>query len=236
MFSWNPSSTLNGPIMAWLTIPANIISLPFPYCFLLATSISELDEIHPLVHPSGPSTVTWDSSVKITLEKSIFIYFLAQFWHFEIFAFVMGGCLGYFFFYKSQFTKYSTLIVLLGFLNSSFFKKLSTGQKCFFFSDSLYKQKWVWSKQPCSFQGRNFLKPFPLFQVLNCYILNSLLVWWSLQSSFKIFKVDISSFNNFIFSFSAVIRSFPLSMFQLWIRLHSPLTNISLISILTSIN
>ena len=37
----------------------------------------ELGKIYPLAHPSGPSNVIRDSSVKITPEKSIFIYFLA---------------------------------------------------------------------------------------------------------------------------------------------------------------
>ena len=42
--------------------------------------ISELDKIHPLAHLSGPSNVTQDLFVKITLEMSIFKYFLAQIW------------------------------------------------------------------------------------------------------------------------------------------------------------
>ena len=35
-----------------------------------------------------------DSSVKITSEKSIFMYFLAQFWCFKVFALLRGGCQG----------------------------------------------------------------------------------------------------------------------------------------------
>ena len=46
---------------------------------LLATGMSELDIIHLFAHPSGPSNLTRDSSGKITLGKSIFTYFLAQF-------------------------------------------------------------------------------------------------------------------------------------------------------------
>ena len=42
-----------------------------------ASLLSELDKIHPLVQPLGPSNVTQDSSMKITLEKSIFMYFFA---------------------------------------------------------------------------------------------------------------------------------------------------------------
>ena len=39
--------------------------------------MSEVDKIHPLAHPSSPSNITLDLSAKITLEKFIFMYFLA---------------------------------------------------------------------------------------------------------------------------------------------------------------
>ena len=59
--------------------------------------MSELDKIHLLVHPLGPSNVTQDSSMKIIWEKLIFMYLLTQFWHFKIFALVRWGCLEPFF-------------------------------------------------------------------------------------------------------------------------------------------
>ena len=42
------------------------------------------DKIYPLTNPLGPSNVNQDLSREISLEKSIFMYFLVQFWYFEI--------------------------------------------------------------------------------------------------------------------------------------------------------
>ena len=50
-------------------------TLPPPCCLLLATGMSEQDKVHPLAHSSCPSNITWDSSLKIHLEKSISVYF-----------------------------------------------------------------------------------------------------------------------------------------------------------------
>ena len=87
------SSTLNGPITVWLTIPAHIMTLPSLSCHLLATGTSELDKIHPWVYSSS---IALELSRKITPENSVFMHFLIQFWHFKIFCLVKEGCLGYF--------------------------------------------------------------------------------------------------------------------------------------------
>ena len=42
--------------------------------------------LHSLAHPSGTSYVTWDCFIKTTLENSVVMYFLAQFWYFKIFV------------------------------------------------------------------------------------------------------------------------------------------------------
>ena len=82
--------TLNGLITVWSILLAYMLH----HCCLLVTGMFELNEIHSLAPPSGPSNVTQDySSVKINWKKSTFIYFLAQFWRFKMFAFVRGGCL-----------------------------------------------------------------------------------------------------------------------------------------------
>ena len=72
-FTFTASSTLNRSIMVWLTIPAHTITQLPPCCFLLARGMSELDKIHPLAYPSGPSNVTQDLPVKIIL-KCQFLY------------------------------------------------------------------------------------------------------------------------------------------------------------------
>ena len=89
---------MNGPTIVWSTIQVHIITMPPHCCLLLATSISELDKINPLVYLSGPSNVIQDSSVKITVEMSIYLYFWAQIWCFKIFVLVRGDCCGDFFF------------------------------------------------------------------------------------------------------------------------------------------
>ena len=109
----------NGAIIVWFTIPAHIITLMPPCRLILATGKPELDKIFHLAHLSGSSNITWDSSVKINLEKSIFMYFLAQFCRFKIFSLVRRGCLKDF--YRYCFTKYSTLFILLDSPNSRLF-------------------------------------------------------------------------------------------------------------------
>ena len=71
LFILTPSLTLNDPVMFWLTTQAHIITLLPPCYFHFATGMSELDEIHLLTHLLVPLNVTQDSSVKISLEKSI---------------------------------------------------------------------------------------------------------------------------------------------------------------------
>ena len=53
--------------------------------------MSELDKIYLLAYLLGPTIVTWNLSMKITLEKSILMYFLSEFWRFRIFSFVKEG-------------------------------------------------------------------------------------------------------------------------------------------------
>ena len=60
--------------MVGSTITVPIISLLVPCCLLLAIGTPALDKIHPLAHPSDPSSVSQDLSVKFTLEKSNFMY------------------------------------------------------------------------------------------------------------------------------------------------------------------
>ena len=85
MFFLSPSSTYYSLIMIWLTIPANIIILLLPCCLFLVTSPCEFGKLYSLARLSSPSNIIWAASVKITLEKSIFLY-LDQFWRFEIFV------------------------------------------------------------------------------------------------------------------------------------------------------
>ena len=99
-----------------------IITL-FPSCWILLNpGIFEWDKIHPLAHPSGPSNVPRDSSGKMTLKKSLFMYFLDKFWHFKIFALGRGDCQGAFL------NIYSTPFVLFESLDSSLFNDLSAGE------------------------------------------------------------------------------------------------------------
>ena len=118
-FEWSNNCFINNSSLIFSLLP--------PCCLLSPTCMSELDKIHPLAQPSCPSNVTQDSSVKITPEKWIFMYFWAQFWHFKIFASVRGERrLPRRFFYRSQFTMHSTNFVLFDSLSNSLFKNLST--------------------------------------------------------------------------------------------------------------
>lgn len=76
------TSNFNDSAMVWPTIQGHIITLSPPLSVLLATGTSALDIIDYLAHPSGSSSVTLDSSVKIT---SIFMYLLSQFIRFKTF-------------------------------------------------------------------------------------------------------------------------------------------------------
>ena len=168
---------------------------------LLATGMSELDKIYPLPHPSGPSNVIRDSSVKITKENQ----FSCISWsNFKIFALVRGGCLG------DLFTDPNTEIILL---------LLSLTP-----SNSTFSKIWGLIKSGCltitrfslrSSRRSNLLKLFLFFLSTAFFI-----VRWSLQSLFDISKVGILSFIYFIFYFSAIIKSFPLPMFHyiLWTK------------------
>ena len=90
LFSLTLWSTLNGLIRMWSIILVHIITLPPSWCLLLAKGMKKLDQFYSLVHPSSPSKVTWDFSIKMTTAKSIFMYLLTQFWCFKIFASIKG--------------------------------------------------------------------------------------------------------------------------------------------------
>ena len=189
-------------------IPANIITLPSPCCFLLVTVTFEWDKIHPLVHLSGPSNVTRDSFVKTIFKTSIFMYFSAQCRVFKTFPFVNGGCPGDFS-YRSQFTKHSKRIVLLDSHNSRFFNDLSAGQTCFFreYRFSLHK-----------FQGSKFLKPFSLLWLVGWlfgfYSISTVVgylmsnqFYTNNQFYFKQFSAQFNCQNNSISSYSVQSNS-----------------------------
>ena len=106
--------------MVWLTIPAHIIPLTPPRCLFLATGTSKLNKIHPFSYPPEPSNNPQDSSVKITLEKLIFMYFLAQFRCFRIFALVKGVC---------QIPTHKESYIFLDSFDFSLLKDLSACQK-----------------------------------------------------------------------------------------------------------
>ena len=115
----------------------------------------------------------------------VFLGQIVMLWN--IFTLVRGVCID--FFYRSQFTKYSRPLVLLESLDSSLWNI------------------WVLVKSDYFTVTRFSLH---LSEGSKFFI-----VWWSLQSSFDISKVNIPSLINFvIFSFSAVCRPFPLSIFQ----------------------
>ena len=114
-FEWSNNSLVDNS--------SHIITLLHLYCRLLDTVMSELDKIHSLGHPSGPSNVTHDSSENYFRKVNFHIFF-AQFWHF---ALVRGCCLGDIFTYPNS--KYFTPFVLLDSFNCSCFKDLSTGEK-----------------------------------------------------------------------------------------------------------
>ena len=70
-----------------------------PYHHTTASLLSSLT-IFWIIH--CPSNVTQDLSVKITLKKSIFMYFMTLFWHFDIFALVREVAWGIFYRSSSQ--------------------------------------------------------------------------------------------------------------------------------------
>ena len=74
------------------TILVHIIILPLPCCI----DISELNKIHTLAHTPGLSVISRNSSMKITLEKSILAYFKAKFQRFNIFALVRRDFQGWY--------------------------------------------------------------------------------------------------------------------------------------------
>ena len=93
-----------------------------------------------------------------------------------------------------------------------------------------FSKIWMLVKSSCfaithfslhSSQRSKFLKHFLVLWVLKLVIFSIAfsIIQWFLQSSFDISKVNIPSFDNF-FCFSAVVRSFPLSMFKyiLWTK------------------
>ena len=91
LFSLTPSSILNGSVMVWSTIPAHVTTLPFPCCLLIATCTSEMDKsILRTIHGSIKCPLRF---VRENFICIFYMYFLAQFWCFEIFAIVKVGYL-----------------------------------------------------------------------------------------------------------------------------------------------
>ena len=118
--------------MAWSTIPAHIIQPP-TCCIVLVSGTSEFNKTNPFAHPSGPSNITWHSSMKTTLEKSVFIYFLAKFWRFKCGFYAMTR----FSLCSSRRSKFFKSFPLFRVLNVVIFQQLSLS-----FND-LYKTSFI---------------------------------------------------------------------------------------------
>ena len=87
----SPSSTRKGPTSSSLIIPADTTTPPPPcWCLSRSGALCPL-LIQPGAHPSGPSKVTLISSVHKIFEKSVFRYFLAQSWRFNLCVLFSGG-------------------------------------------------------------------------------------------------------------------------------------------------
>ena len=177
--------------MIWSIIPAHK-TLPLPCWFLSATGMSELDKIYRLAHPSGPSYIPRDLSVKMTLEKSIFTYFLAKCWCYKIFALIRAGC---------SFTDPNSQSIhqIFSFLTPSIpvFSKIRSQVKCGCFDINWFSLRLS--------QGNKLLNPFPLLWLLNLVIFST---------AFFICKMDIPFLSNFvIFEFLAAARCLTLHFF-----------------------
>ena len=148
-------------------------------------------------------------TMKIFLDKPIFIYFLFQFWSFEVFAFIRGGFLGDFFFFFFTNPNSKIILHLWPFLSPLILA---------------FSKIWVLVKSGCfsitcfnlhSFGGSKFLKPF--LPVLNLLFSTAFVVQWSLLSSFNISKVDFLSVNNFDFFFQQLLGPFLYPYFNIYI-------------------
>ena len=161
----------------------------------------ELDKILPLHHTSDLSNVTQDSSGKITLEKSIVMYFLVNF---DALTYLL---LWYIF---TDHNSYS-ILYLLSFLVASIpaFSTIWDQVKSDCFSITRFGL--------CSYWGRKLLKPFHLRRAINFVIFSKAFfnAWWFLPSTLDISKLDIPTLTTFIiFYFLALVKSFSLLMFQ----------------------
>ena len=74
---FNPCGTRTGLINSAPIIPGHIMARSLP-CRPLPTGALSPFMTHPIAHPSGPSNVAGDSSVKRTYFTSDLMYFLAQ--------------------------------------------------------------------------------------------------------------------------------------------------------------
>ena len=122
VFSFSP--ILNGPIIVWSKILVHIITR-MPFCYLiLVTGTSELDEINSLVHPCF---IKYHSRFvrENCFRKVNFHICLGPILTLKKLSFFDRRLCKRFFFYRFQFTKYSTPFIILDFFNSSFFKDLS---------------------------------------------------------------------------------------------------------------
>ena len=133
------------------------------------------------------------------LKMQIFMYCLVQFWRFKIFDLVKGGYLGE----LSMDPNSQSILHLLSFLIPSIpdFLKfwVLVKSRCFAMTHFLL----------CSSEGSNV---FSFVCVLNLFIFSTVffIVWWSMQNSFDISKVEITTYNNFfVFQHLLALSHYP---------------------------
>jgi hypothetical protein len=90
-FNFTPSSTLKDPMSLSSTMPSQIMLLPSNCWRLRCEGDSFSDKKHPFEHPSGPSKLTLDWSVKVNLLNSVFRLVLAYSKCFSIAFWPRGG-------------------------------------------------------------------------------------------------------------------------------------------------
>ena len=165
--------------MVWLTILAHIITLLHPYHLLSTTGMSELDKVLSLIPIHQVHKMSQDFSMKITVKKSIFMYFLAQFWCFKIFGPMRGVSRGD----SLQIPNLQSIVYVLSFLTPSIpsFSKIWALVKSGCFTIICFSL--------CSSWGSKFLKLSLLLWVLNLVIFSTdfFIVWWSYNHFFVAF-------------------------------------------------
>ena len=190
--------------MVWSTILAHIITLQPPLRLLLAEGTAEEDTIFPLVYPSGLSNVTRDFSAKNYFGKDNLQVFLHQLLMLKIFDFMK----------RTFFTDTNSQSILhfLFFLTSSI--------PAFLKSESLVKSNHfaLTCFSLCSSKESKFLKNFFFLRENWSYFQQSPLSLDDHCKSLISQKWTFSHSITLLFSVLAVVRSFPLLIFQciLW--------------------